>query len=581
MAIMLITQLLTPTVFNWDSNWYNLSRIPAMIIEHSVFPENTGSLWHLLHSLSHDLLFLLDIAVGSLRGMGLIATLEYFVILGCLYQLVLSMLSDSDSGKAGIEHQCSLLLVTVLFASSDLQVLQSADPKNDLIIVVTFMISLSLSINSSLRREAPLQYLLAILLVAIYSLSAKGYGMIVFIPPLIVFTVDSLGSASSIRMILSNAYIYFRGLLRDGSKLLYQNRVLLLFVTINALFITFTYIKQIQSVLNSTHSSELAEMASKLSNVNGSLSDRLVNFGLNTIRNSVSFLLYPYSTLRKLNAIRPDDYVFGFGPFKQLMDDPRGMINGTSVVRDIKADAAHGSIFMVPLIIIIFCLLSRRLMRSGLSLKFASTQLRGGLYNRYQLIHTSLIIFLSCFLTLLFFSYSLLNTTFVSKYMGPTYVPLIPVISVILAQFIDFKLKYVMHVILIASLYAILRLGILLNFSMIPSFLNQLINAPSSLSVQQSPNLFYYQYAGFRYDPEEASQWLSSLSSLSSDQLHVFCFGSETPSLTPLMHAIQSFNQNKNVDLRLSSTDQCKRSSDHSGGNFNTDKQKAKYIYLP
>jgi hypothetical protein len=168
---------------------------------------------------------------------------------------------------------------------------QSADSKNDLIIVVTFITSLSLSINSSLRREAPLQYLLAILLVAIYSLSSKGYGMIVVIPPLMAFTVDSLGWASSGRLLLSNIHAYFRGLLRDGSRLLHQNRILLLFVTINALFIAFTYVKQTQSVLNSSHSSELAEMASNLSNVNGSLSDRLINFALNTLRNSVSFLL--------------------------------------------------------------------------------------------------------------------------------------------------------------------------------------------------------------------------------------------------------------------------------------------------
>jgi hypothetical protein len=153
--------------------------------------------------------------------------------------------------------------------------------------------------------------------------------------------------------------------------------------------------------------------------------------------------------------------------------------------------------------------------------------------------------------------------------------------SVILVQFIDFKRKYVLHAILIASLYATLRLAFLLNFSMIPSFLNQLVNSPSSLTVQQSPDLFYYQYAGFRYDPEQARRWLLSLSSLPSDQIHVFCFGKETPSLTPLMHAIQSYNQSRNVDLRLSSLDQCKKASDLSGSNFKADKQKTNYVYLP
>jgi hypothetical protein len=116
---------------------------------------------------------------------------------------------------------------------------------------------------------------------------------------------------------------------------------------------------------------------------------------------------------------------------------------------------------------------------------------------------------------------------------------------------------------------------------MTTSFFNQLVHAPSTLSVQQSPNLFYYRYAGFQYKPEDASRWLSSLSSLPSDQIHVFCFGKETPTLTPLMYAIQSFNQNKSIDLRLSSSDQCKKASDLSGSNLKDEKKRTNYIYLP
>jgi hypothetical protein len=188
--------------------------------------------------------------------------------------------------------------VTVLFTSSDLQILQSADPKNDLAMVMTFIISLALSTNSSLRQEAPLQYLLTILLVAIYSLSSKGYGMIVLIPPLMAFTVDLFRYASSVRNIPGNIHIYFRGLLVDGSRLISQNKALLLFVTINTLFITFTYINHVQSILSSSHSPEFTEMASSLSNVNGSLSEKLINFTLNTLRNSVAF----YFILIQLSA---------------------------------------------------------------------------------------------------------------------------------------------------------------------------------------------------------------------------------------------------------------------------------------
>jgi hypothetical protein len=308
----------------------------------------------------------------------------------------------------------------------------------------------------------------------------------------------------------------------DGSRLVSQNKVLLLFVTINALFIAFTYINHVQSILSSSHSPEFTEMASSLSNVNGSLSEKLINFALNTLRNSVAFLLYPYSTLRKLNSIKPDDYIFGFGPLQQLMADARGMINGPSVVRNIKADAAYGSIFIVPLIVIIFCLLVRRVRCLGSITKFASTELEDGLGNRFQLIHNSFIIFLSCLFTFLFFSYSLLNQTFLSKFLGPTYVPLIPAMSVLLVQFIEFQRKYVLYIFIIVSLYAFLRFSFLLNLSMTTSFINQLFHAPSTLSVQHSPNLFYYRYAGFQYKPEDASRWLSSVSGLPSDQIHVF-----------------------------------------------------------
>jgi hypothetical protein len=84
-----------------------------MIIEHSVFPESTGSLWQLLHPIGHDLLYLLDIAVLSLRGMGLVSCLEFLVILGCLYQTTLFMLPTLSSNVLGIKTQYALLVVTV------------------------------------------------------------------------------------------------------------------------------------------------------------------------------------------------------------------------------------------------------------------------------------------------------------------------------------------------------------------------------------------------------------------------------------------------------------------------------------
>ncbi len=579
--LMLATQLLTATVFNWDSNWYNLARIPAMIIEHSVFPENTGSLVHLLHPISHDLLYLLDIVVLSLRGMGLIACLEFLVILGCLYQIALNMLASLKSQQRGIKAQCALLLVTVLLLSSDLQVLQSAAPKNDLVIVMTFLISLSLSIEALLRLVGPAQYLLSILLVLIYSISSKAYGMIVLIPVFVVVLVEVLNLASSNSSPFMRARDGLRRCVNHGLAMFGESRVLFAFVLFNALFIVYTYVSHAQSVANSSHARELTDLAAKLSNVTGSPFDRLTNFVLNTCRNIIAFVLYPYSTLRKLNAKAPDDYFFGFGPLTGLMSDPRGLVNASTVVRNIKADSAYGSIFLVPLIIALVSLLSRRLFRSRLSVNDVKSQLGSVSSGRFRFMHLSIVVVLSCLLVFLFFSYSLLGQSFGSKFMGSTYVPLIPLLSVGFAELVHLKSKIFIRGVLLASLYAIMRLGFLLDVSNIPSSFVQLVGSPSSLAVSQSPNLFYYQYVGSRSGVQETSRWLSGLSRLSSHQAHVFCFGAETPSLTPLMYAVQSYNQEKGLDMRLSSDKECVQQSQQKSHVSRGLDEKVDYIYLP
>ena len=435
---MLATQLLTPSVMNWDSNWYNLSRVPAMIIEHSEFPENSGVLWQALHPIAHDLLFLFDITLLSLRGMGLINSLELLVTLGCLYQLGLLMLAGCSSNQLGMKVQTSLLLITILFLSSDLQVLQSTEPKNDLTILMTFVINLLLCVHPSLRSKAPFLYLSSILLITIYAISAKGYGIVVLIPPLIAFAVDLWRPFSA--QALS---AYLNRLAKDGTTLFRENGVLFLFAMINMIFILFTFIHHMQLVRDSSVSIELAQMAADMSNVNGSISDRLTNFYLNTVRNAVAFVLYPYTTLTKINAIRPDDYILGFGPLSPIINDPRGVMNSSSIVREIKADAAFGSIFIVPLMIIASCLGLRSLMSHRPSGQSTSS--------------TIVVIILSCWLVFAFFSYALLGQSFGSKYMGSFYVPLIPVISVFIGQFIVSKRKHLAAIVLVGSLYAITR----------------------------------------------------------------------------------------------------------------------------
>lgn len=543
MLIMLTTQLMTPTVFNWDSNWYNLSRIPAMIITHSVFPESSPVYWHTIHLLAHDLLYLPDITFVSLRGMGLVSTAEFFVTLGCLYRIASFFLQQSHMEKADIRTQSALLLVTILFLSSDLQVLQSADPKNDLVILMTFVISLSLCLDKELRHHHPFQYILSTMMVAAYAVSTKSYGLIILIPPLVAILLDVVriqAASSSPQEILVKFRSYLSDLSSDISTLWRQCKPLLTLASLCILLLVYTHIKHEHSIRHSIHSAKFTEAVEGHINMHGSIVVRMTNFYLNSVRNATAFLMYPYTTLRKLNAERPDDYLFGFGPLNHIIYDPRGVLNASTIVRNTKSDAAFGSVFLLPFMIIVLCLMLKK-----------KIQFSGNLYQEYA------ITLISCLFSFLLFSYTLLGQSFGSKYMGSTYIPLIPLLSVSIVFAVDFRARRLKTFMILLSLYSILRLAFLLDISLFPSFFIQLATNSSSLGVSQSPNLFYFQYAGSRYSYSQADRWLLSLSSLPSGQTHVFCFGEETPSLSPLMYAIQSLNSNHKPVMHLSSNEEC------------------------
>lgn len=536
---MVIKQALMPTVHNWDANWYNLSRIPAMIASRSIFPEATPSPYQILHPLTHDLLYLTDILNLNLRGMGLIAVIEFFVILGCLYQITLFLFAGFSEDQQGVRVQISLLLVTVLFLTSDLQVLQAAEPKNDLVIVMCFVICLMLALNRSLKRNEPLVYFLMMMTVFAYSISSKSYGVIVLIPPLVSIVVNDLQESAAQRFSLLKKNISF-----DCLRILKKEKVLTCFVLINMALLLFSFIDYKHLAQISIRADELSKIELLHINATGTIQERLAIFGLNTIRNATSFLLYPYTTLLKLNAAKPDDYLLGFGPLNPILNDPRGMLNAAPVVRNIKADAAYTSIFFLPLLMVSACYYYfYRLPRLPASFRTDSA-----------------ILILSCMCSFVILSYVLLSQSFSSKFMGSTYVPLISLLSLAVVQFANISKKISTFALALMTAYAIFRLMFLLDIAKVASFAEQVLFRPDVLAIEQSGNLFYYQYAASRYTPEEARIWLSSLTHLPRGKIHVFCYGSETASLTPLMYGIQSLNIDQNLDLRLASQDDCQSS---------------------
>jgi len=108
------------------------------------------------------------------------------------------------------------------------------------------------------------------------------------------------------------------------------------------------------------------------------------------------------------------------------------------------------------------------------------------IFFRSEAIVTIILSSLICFL---FFSWSLYSQTFLSKYLGSTYVPLIPILGVGLALLFKPNLGVHSIALLFCTLYAVTRLGLLVNISQVPNFVNKLTHDPASLQLTQSPNL--------------------------------------------------------------------------------------------
>lgn len=141
--VMVTTSIFQSSPGNWDSNVYNISRLPAMMLAKSIILKETGSVRQATSPLGHDLLDYYDIALGNLRGLSAISVLEWFVVLGILFGLVcLLVQARLDGGDDVLDMP--LLLVMSLFIALDLQLFQGHSTNNDLVILLLLLATLQL-----------------------------------------------------------------------------------------------------------------------------------------------------------------------------------------------------------------------------------------------------------------------------------------------------------------------------------------------------------------------------------------------------------------------------------------------------
>lgn len=307
-CLVLLCSILISSPSSWDSYTYNLARIAHMLIRRSPFLTNSPSLPQAIFPLGHDLLYYPDILIGNLRGLGIVNTLEFIVLIGALINIcdLVSTQGSLPHLKVACMLETAKLITISLIISSDQQILQAISSKNDLVITVYFamscMTALAFLRHTGKFRLASL--LCSALLLTVYAATCKSYGLICMAP----FAI--LGVLKLRRFKI--------GLPLQSSKGAARNTTFILYLLSAALII----FSRVYCSFSKTAYSNLPEYQSSLGNLINRYGDPF-SYAKAAVLNGFRFLftlaVYPYSTWLKPHATTPDDYWLDQSPIVQLL----------------------------------------------------------------------------------------------------------------------------------------------------------------------------------------------------------------------------------------------------------------------
>jgi len=171
------------SVTNGDSQAYNLPRLYALLLTKSLVLKSTGIPTQAFHSFGHDMLYLPDLMIGNLRGLGLVNVFELaFLFILVDQSLLFPYLYPPISCKLQVRRVCAralLLSMAPLFY-------QATTPKNDLVLApLTYCLGIFLYIlsNKTIGKLAQttlsrMQLASSAYLTILLSYVSKGYGII-------------------------------------------------------------------------------------------------------------------------------------------------------------------------------------------------------------------------------------------------------------------------------------------------------------------------------------------------------------------------------------------------------------------
>lgn len=533
-AILFLFSSLTSSPLNWDVNSYNLARIPAMLAEGSTFlPIQTASARQAAFSLGHDILFYPDLTWGLLRGLPLICSAQFMVLLGVILAITSELLLRCGlrnlvrPGKSNYV----LMIAFLLMLNSNQQVMQAVISKNDLLVALIFTLALGfglLGIDGSKHAVQKTSLIVTpMFFLGVAAFSVKSYGIILFIPPLVLFVFAIVRRQFKH---LSFELFWFK-----TNSL----NIFWIFVGIVAALMLLIDFAQ-RSYIQTEWAGSLEGVTSLWTNTHGSLLSRISNFQLNAQRIFLQGLLFPLTTLKPYFPIGPElqsPIPQSWVPFwLSGASGSAGSAYQFQLLFGTNPDMAYPFFaFWVGL----------GLGLMGWVIRRPSSSIFGAIY----------IVFCALF-AFLFLSFAVLYQPWISRFLGPTYIPLIPVAAVGIGLLLEpIQLSSALRrgfSSLLISLVALLSFLPLISSLTLSGYISKRAGMP------QEDSYFYQQYLWSQtsLNESEAIKLVDILRDSSFEQ-RTLCASGSNWSLTPLIltQAARSFDNNVQLLSRETCSD--------------------------
>ena len=529
--------LSTSSPLNWDVNAYNLSRVSTMLSEASTFlPVETASPRQAVYSLGHDLLFYPDIAWGNLRGLPLICVIEFTVLLGVILEIT-NVLFGSVCKLNSNNSEKSLLVLAIawgLLLNSNQQVMQAVISKNDLFVTLLFALSIGFGSSVLSKLDAagsyPMPSLVAMVFLAVIGLSVKSYGLILFIP--------LLGLLLSAVVNRNLGFVSVKGIVS------HPRPSYTFWVVIGLICGSILTIESMQrGHVYSEWSGSLDGITSLWTNTHGSLWVRASNGLLNAQRIIFQGLLFPLTTLKpylpvgpELQSPIPESWV----PFwLSGTSGSAGLAYPYQLLFGTNPDMAYPFLlFWIGLGFGAFGWILRR-PDSGKS--------------------EALYIFVCSFMAFSFFSLAVLYQPWISRFLGPTYIPLVPIAAVGIGLLLEpIQLSSALQrgfSSLLIPLIALIAFLPLMSSLSLSGYISKRAGMP------QGNSYFYQQYVSSQtsLNQLEAIGLVETLRDSSFEQ-RTLCASGANWTLTPMVltQASNSFNDNARLLSRQACAEKIK-----------------------